>query len=71
MTDWLNLTTPIIEDSGLPEKCERFQPISGDSTETNTCAADSFNESVIINCNEFVYEDEEVTILNAVSITAM
>lgn len=65
MTDWLNLTIPF-HNSDLPEKCERFQPISDDPSVANTCEAESFNQLTVIKCNEFVYEDEEVTILNAV-----
>lgn len=68
MTEWLNLSSPFLKDSDVPEKCERFEPINNSHDENNTCSADLFNHSKTVKCKEFVYEDGEVTILNAVSL---
>lgn len=63
ITDWLNLSTPF--DSTLPEKCERFAPLTDNTTE-NSCTVESFNRSINVKCKDYVYEDDEVTILNEV-----
>lgn len=63
MTDWLNSSTPF--DSNSPEKCERFA-ISSQNTPENSCSVESFDRSVNVKCDDYVYEDDEVTILNKV-----
>lgn len=69
ITNWLNSTTPFNKISDLPEKCERFKPISDNYA--NSCSIDSFNNSWAIKCDEFVYETEEVTILKEVNIMSV
>lgn len=65
LTDWLNFTTPFDKVSSSPEKCERFDSVGNENGE-DSCAVANFDRSVNVNCNEYVYEDEEVTILNEV-----
>lgn len=61
---WLNSSMPFT--SNLPEKCKKYQELSSDNS--TTCAIDSFNRSVIVECRDnFIYEDDEITIQNKVS----
>lgn len=60
ITEWLNFSTPF-EKSNLPAKCERFASIDSEN-----CTIDSFDRSTSLTCSEFIYEDDEVTILNEV-----
>lgn len=61
LTPWLNLSIPVI--ANLPEKCTRF---TYTANETHSCNAESFNRSMTVGCDAFVYEDDEVTIQNQV-----
>lgn len=61
---WLNFSVPFDKSSNLPEKCKKFSAI--DDAVKQSCSIDSFNKSVITQCDDFVYEDEEITILNEV-----
>ena len=67
LNDWLNVTVPFNDGSKFPEKCERFLPIADNGSADFTCSPKYFERESKINCNEFVYEDDEVTILNQVS----
>lgn len=64
---WLNNSMPFDEKSMLPEKCEKFRPIL-DSQEHFDCQSQSsFNRSdKVTDCSNFVYEDDELTILKQV-----
>ncbi|KAL9702553.1 hypothetical protein quinque_006071 [Culex quinquefasciatus] len=65
---WLNNTIPFKD--GMPVQCERFAPISNESLERQYCdAAGSFNRSVTVECSDFIFEDEEVTIVRDFGIT--
>lgn len=65
---WLNKTVPIVVDTKFPEKCERYKPISDNSTRVDdSCTLESFNQSETVKCSEYVYEDDEITILKPVS----
>ncbi|CAG9808337.1 unnamed protein product [Chironomus riparius] len=64
LTPWLNLSTPFV--SNLPEKCKKFQYVSNESS---SCNVKSFNRSVIIGCDSFIYEDDEITIQNQFDLT--
>lgn len=65
---WLNKTIPIVVDTKFPEKCLRYRPISDNSTQVdNSCTLDSFDQSQTVKCSDYVYEDNEVTILKPVS----
>jgi hypothetical protein len=61
LPEWLNSSIPFDKSSNLPEKCERF--IAGESL---GCSVNDFNRSVTTQCEDFVFEDEEITILNEV-----
>lgn len=50
-----------------PAKCSRYKYI-GSTYGTNECLRSDFNQSAIIQCDEFVYQTDEVTILNEVNI---
>lgn len=52
--------------ANLPKKCEKFQYVANESA---SCLVDSFNRSVIENCDNFIYEDDELTIQNEVGKT--
>ena len=67
LNDWLNVTVPFTDGTKFPEKCERFLPIADNRSVDFTCSPEEFERESKINCNEFVYEDDEVTILNQVS----
>ena len=67
LNDWLNATVPFTDGSKFPEKCERFLPTADNRSADFTCSAEYFERESKIKCNEFVYEDDEVTILNQVS----
>lgn len=65
---WLNNTVPFKD--GMPVQCERFVPISNESLERQYCdAIGSFNTSITVECSDFIYEDEEVTIVRDFDIT--
>lgn len=49
-----------------PAKCARYQLANGEGQEHNQCTQEMFNRSVEIKCDEFVYKNDEVTILNEV-----
>lgn len=65
ITDWLNSSTPF--DESLPEKCERFAPLTDTNLE-NSCSVESFDRSINVKCDDYVYEDDEITILNKVRV---
>lgn len=60
LPDWINMTTPYDKNTNLPEKCERF------SSSNESCSIGSFDRTSSVKCDTFVYEDDEVTILNEV-----
>lgn len=61
LPSWLNLSTPFV--SNLPEKCKKYH-----ENGAQQCLADSFNRTVIVDCHDnFIYEDDEITIQNKVS----
>lgn len=49
-----------------PAKCARYQFAGAEGQEQQQCTQETFNRSVEIKCNEFVYKNDEVTILNEV-----
>lgn len=66
---WLNTTTPFVVDTEFPEKCSRYRPINDDNTEVaDSCSSNYFNRFQTVDCDEYVYEDNEVTILNTVRV---
>lgn len=68
LPNWLNFAVPFSEEE--PAKCARYQlsgaQHDGEGQEQNQCSQETFNRSVEIKCNEFVYKNDEVTILNEV-----
>lgn len=64
--NWLEFAVPFVENE--PAKCARYQLVrqDGEGQEQNQCTQEMFNRSVEIDCNEFVYRNDEVTILNEV-----
>lgn len=65
LTPWLNISTPFV--ANLPEKCFKYEELV--ASENASCSIESFNRSVIVECrNNFIYEDDEITIQNEVSI---
>lgn len=67
LADWVNATTPFTEDAKFPEKCERFSLLFDNYTADFTCSPEYFDPQTRIECEDYVYEDEELTILNQVS----
>ncbi|XP_062559471.1 solute carrier family 22 member 4 [Armigeres subalbatus] len=65
--EWLNNTVPIV--NGIPAQCERFRPITNASADNLLCDADEFDRRTIIQCDSFIYENDEVTIVNDFNIT--
>lgn len=65
--EWLNNTVPF--KHGIPTQCGRFQPISNASLDNLLCDADDFDQKNIIECGSFIFEDDEVTIVNDFNIT--
>lgn len=64
---WLNETVPM--RNGVPAQCEMFAPISNSSLDNDSCDASNFDTSAVIQCDKFVYEEDEVTIVNDFNIT--
>lgn len=66
MPNWLEFAVPF--NGKEPEKCARYQlavahPV-GEGHAQNQCTQENFNRSVEIKCSDFVYKNDEVTILN-------
>ncbi|XP_039443584.2 organic cation transporter protein-like [Culex pipiens pallens] len=64
---WLNETVPM--RNGVPAQCEMFAPISNSSLDNDSCDVSKFDTSAVIQCDKFVYEEDEVTIVNDFNIT--
>ncbi|KAG5672758.1 hypothetical protein PVAND_002855 [Polypedilum vanderplanki] len=56
---WVNFSIPF--DNESPQKCKKFQYITNDNM---SCMANSFNPAIIESCDNFIYEDDEITIQN-------
>lgn len=61
---WLSNAVPF--EAGAPTKCARYAPYSN-ATSTGNCSTDDFDTSQILNCQSYVYETPEVSILHDVS----
>jgi hypothetical protein len=61
LPEWLNSSIPFDESSKLPEKCTKFVAV-----ESLGCSVNDFNRSATTQCDDFVFEDDEITILNEV-----
>lgn len=66
MSPWVHVTVPFPADSSHPSKCERFLPLLDNTTSDYSCSAEFFDSQTRIDCDDFVYEDDELTILNQV-----
>uniref|UniRef100_A0A8D8BHK3 Organic cation transporter protein n=1 Tax=Culex pipiens TaxID=7175 RepID=A0A8D8BHK3_CULPI len=64
---WLNETVPMRNE--VPAQCEMFAPISNSSLDNDSCDVSNFDTSAVIQCDKFVYEEDEVTIVNDFNIT--
>ncbi|XP_001867673.2 organic cation transporter protein [Culex quinquefasciatus] len=64
---WLNETVPM--RNGVPAQCEMFAPISNSSLDNDSCDVSNFDTSAVIQCDKFVYEEDDVTIVNDFNIT--
>lgn len=58
---FMNFTTPI--DGDRFSMCQKFQHIPNGTVE-NQCQADLFDHNKVKDCSEFVYQDDETTILS-------
>lgn len=67
VTDWLHFAVPFKED-GKPVSCQRFQYVA-DEENNPECNEFAFNQSVIETCDEFVFAQGELTIVNEVFIS--
>lgn len=63
-SDWIENAVPYVDDK--PSRCLRYHMI--DANSPNTCASSNFNKSFVETCSEFVYKNEEITIVNDVSM---
>ncbi|XP_058838024.1 organic cation transporter protein-like [Topomyia yanbarensis] len=63
---WLNNSVPF--KNGVPAQCERFRLIANTSLEDFYCDADAFDRSTLAECSDFVYADDEVTIVKDFNI---
>lgn len=68
--DWINNAIPFNDDSEF-ENCERYSVNMMRNDSTKTCDRDYFDEKRIEKCNEFVFENDEKTILNEVTIVCV
>lgn len=74
-SDWWNFTTP--ETKGKPATCTRYGTTLNLSQYGNDnviiepiCSAEYFNQSIVDTCTtDFIYRNDELTILNEVSKT--
>lgn len=74
---WLPLAIPYDAD-GTPSRCRRFayigDRVDSDDHQSSVAATDyrcdesSFNKSLETQCDAFVFDSDEVTIVNAVSL---
>lgn len=53
-------------DNGLPSSCQKLQPIRKDIVDCSDRT--TFNASLSINCDQFVYKTDELTITNAFNL---
>lgn len=60
--EWLKYAVPFYDDK--PSQCERYQPYINNSE--SICTDKYFDSSNVEYCNEFIYENDEATILNEV-----
>ncbi|XP_063709688.1 solute carrier family 22 member 4-like [Culicoides brevitarsis] len=60
---WISFSIPQKPYDETPESCSRF------STLAPSCTADSFNRSMVVACDELVFDTEEITISNEWNIT--
>lgn len=60
---WLRYAVPYDDD--LPEQCIRY---SSNNSSDHECTAESFDSSKTERCHEFIFENDEKTILNEVRI---
>lgn len=73
---WLQQAVPY-ESNGKPSQCRRYATIGRPSNESElsddqrTCGTWTFDQSKVIECDEFVYATQEVTIVNEVSVQNM
>ncbi|XP_053690010.1 organic cation transporter protein-like [Sabethes cyaneus] len=63
---WLNNSTPF--KNGEPAQCERYLQIRNTSLDNSYCDADAFDRSNVIRCDDFIYEDDEITIVKDFNI---
>lgn len=72
--DWLRHAIPI-GANGKPSQCLRYAAAaadtSGESNSGLTCPAWSFNQSATVECDEFVFATDEVTLVNEVGNEAI
>lgn len=61
---WLQFAVPF-NDDGKPVSCQRFKHLAND--QELICDEFSFNQSVVENCNDFVFAPGELTIVNEVT----
>lgn len=65
-TDWLNHAIPL--KNGRPDKCSRYAASHAPITfQSKHCSPSMFNQSDIINCNQYVFKTDEYRIMREVS----
>lgn len=66
---WLENAVPF--KNNLPSQCIRYAYISDDnlnSSLSGTCDINRFDNTKLVECDDFIYEDHERTLLNEVSV---
>lgn len=66
-TEWFENAIPL--KNKIPQKCTRFEYLNATGT-SDFCDANSFNSNREIECDNFVYETNEITLASTVSFTA-
>ncbi|KAJ6636238.1 Organic cation transporter 1, partial [Pseudolycoriella hygida] len=64
---WVHIAIPNKYDK--LSKCERFAPVSGVNVTKDSVCPWSFNQSVVLTCDEFVYLTHEHMLLNEFNLT--
>lgn len=55
--------------NGVPSKCKMYSRLDNYGRQLKNCSAESFNISSIVECDDFVFDTDEINILNEVCET--
>lgn len=64
MTDWIENAIPL--ENNKPSKCYYYDHIDDFNKNASICDVNSFNRTNIVRCNEFVYQTDEINLVNEV-----